>query len=843
MQAALNAKFAEPLKEYYKRRIIVWMDEEGEFSDSVQDMVLENARILIMQKDHMFEIRRQIEIDYADENLVIYCPFAFAVPEDNWLMDVFLYSEEFRADYWSLLFSELHIVNTKETRDFAHGIADFFKSKERIGKLVALKSRYENEKELRNGVFGVLCGIKSWGIADIVRTVLSCENDENNPLRNIEKFCGKEMFWKAVEDAYGYTGAHDTDLLTCYLLVTAAMSTTDSKAFAGLPGNSAYASQAYAFFWNWQREDREGLLEAYNRIEKNYEVGRKLSQMDRDVLMKLGVFPAADQVLLSGTLRSFAEDHFNIDDTETLMKERADKPWYEEYEPYYTAIEALKNMYRFYQAHKDGFNYVSPDLTWKSYTENLYVMDRYYRAFCNAFEDALDRGIMGLEDDLKRAAKVTERLYKNWFLFELNGRWSEQLDSVQDLNAILSTVSKQCFFYSNYISHEDNRSFVIISDGLRYEVAMQLTDVLNGRLNGNTVCSAEVGTYPTTTPVGMAALLPHVSLKLSDDLKITCDGMPTEASNRETVLKAANEKSVAVDFEAFRQMTRAQRQDLVKPANVVYIYHDVIDKVGEAGGKVLPACDQTINELAQMMKILVSEMSASSVYITADHGFIYTRTSLDEYEKTDKDVVEGEVLQYKRRHAIVRNWKFDARANRLSLKNLGRDDLDAVFPRGKYRFRIQGGGSDPYMHGGLSLQELVIPVIHYQNKKAGQKGFQAIEKAEIELLGENRKISNNLFNLFFYQKQPCSGKVLPRQVEVYFEDINGKRISDDHKLTFNSTSEEKNDRRVKVSFRLLESGLDSHADYYLVMKDLETGGKIIREAFRIEVVFGNEFDF
>lgn len=842
MQAALNDKFAEPLKEYYKRRIIVWMDEEGEFTDSVREMTLNNARILIMQKDHMFEIRRQIEIDYADDNLVIYCPFSFSTPEDNWLMDVFLYSEEFRADYWSLLFGELHVANTRETREYAHSIADFFKSKERTGKLVLLKSKYEDEKELRNGVFGVLCGIKSSEIVDIVRTVVSCRNDENSPLRNIEKYCGPDAFWDAVEEVYGYIGNHDTELLTCYLLVTAAMSTTDAKAFSGLPGNSAYASQAYAFFWNWQREDREGLLETYSRIERNYEVGRKLQQMDRDVLMRLGVFPAADQVLLSDTLKSFAEDHFNIDDTETLMRERADKPWFEEYKPYYKGIDALKDMYRFYMAHKDGFNYDNPDLTWKSYTESLYKMDQYYRAFCNAYEESLNRGIMRLEDDLKNAAEVAERLYKNWFLFELNGRWSEQLDNIQDLNEILQTVSRQCHFYSNYVKHEDSRSFVLISDGLRYEVAMQLTDVLNGRLNGNTECRAEVGTYPTITPIGMAALLPHVKLMLEDNMSITCDGMATDAQNRETVLKAANSKSVAVDFEKFRQMTRAQRQELVRPASVIYIYHDVIDKTGEAGGKVLSACDQTINELAQMMKILVNEMSASSVYITADHGFIYTRSPLDEYEKTDKEVVEGEILEYKRRHAIVRNWKFDARANRLSLKNLGREDLDAVFPRGKYRFRIKGSSS-PYMHGGLSLQELVIPVIRYQNRKAGQKGFQAIEKAEVELLGENRKISNNLFSLFFYQKQPCSGKVLPRQVEVFFEDVNGKRISDDHKLTFSSTSEEKNDRRVKVSFRLLESGLDSHADYYLVIKDVESGEKIIREAFHIEVVFGMEFDF
>ena len=75
MRDTLNARFAEPLKEYYSRRIIVWKDEDGEFADEISQMTLDHARILIMQKDHLFEIRRQIEVDYANENLLIYCKY------------------------------------------------------------------------------------------------------------------------------------------------------------------------------------------------------------------------------------------------------------------------------------------------------------------------------------------------------------------------------------------------------------------------------------------------------------------------------------------------------------------------------------------------------------------------------------------------------------------------------------------------------------------------------------------------------------------------------------------------------------------------------------------------
>ena len=138
MKDTLNARFRAPLKEHYRRRIIVWKDEEGEFADAAAELELENARILVMQKDHMFELRRQIEVDCAQENLLIYCPLSFSKPQDNWLLDVFLYSEEFRADYWSLLFQELNIADSPDVRTYARSVADFFGSKERREKLRAL---------------------------------------------------------------------------------------------------------------------------------------------------------------------------------------------------------------------------------------------------------------------------------------------------------------------------------------------------------------------------------------------------------------------------------------------------------------------------------------------------------------------------------------------------------------------------------------------------------------------------------------------------------------------------------------------------------------------------------
>jgi len=839
MQDTLNARFAAPLPDYYNRRIIVWMDEEGTFAETIEDMMLDNARMLVMQRDHMFELRRQIETDYADDNLLLYCPLRFEKPEDNWLMDVFLYSETFRADYWSLLFDELNIENNRDLRDYARTVTGFFGSKERRQKLAALRPKYTDARELQTGIFCVLCGLKTFGMVDVTRTVLIAD-EADSPLKAIEKYCGEGALWDAMKRDYGYTGKRDVTLLASHILASAAMMNSELN-IPGLSGSAAYAIPAYGLFVAWLREDRNALLKLCQATEQADYIATKFERLDRTALMKIGVYPIVDRMLLSATLRSFAEDHYSIDDAETLLHARADKPWHDEYAPYYAVVRHITDMRLFYLAHRDGFHYDTAKLTWQTYAGSLYKMDQAYRAFCNAYEDALNCGVMALEDDLKAAQEAVERLYKNWFLTELGDAWTDALSGTT-LEAALPIVPRQAQFFDRYIAAADSRVFVIVSDGLRYEVAQELTERLNGKLNGNSSCMAMVGTIPTITPVGMAALLPHRKLRLEDDMRMRCDGLATDAASRDAVLKATVSDSLAVGFDDFRQMNRAQRQELVKGMRVVYIYHDVIDKAGESGSKVFSACETAMNELSQMMRILVNELSAANVYITADHGFIHTQSPMREYEKTDREVVEGEVLEYKRRHAVVRNPRHDRRAVFMPLTTLGRDDLAGVFPRGCMRFRLQGG-SGTYMHGGLALQELMVPLIRYQNKKSGQKGFTAITKAEIVLLGDNRKISNNIFTLAFYQKSPCVGKVQARQALARFEDSRGEVISDEHRIIANSAATENNERVTKVTFHLLGSGYDRNTDYWLVLKDAEDGAELSRTAFRIDVVFGLDFDF
>ena len=56
-------------------------------------------------------------------------------------------------------------------------------------------------------------------------------------------------------------------------------------------------------------------------------------------------------------------------------------------------------------------------------------------------------------------------------------------------------------------------------------------------------------------------------------------------------------------------------------------------------------------------------------------------------------------------------------------------------------------------------------------------------------------------------------------------------------------AKEKNERVKRISFRLLGSGYDKYTDYYLVLADGEDRSEMQKIPFRINIVFGLEFDF
>ena len=123
----LEQRFDAPLDEFYKRRIIFWNDEDGDFKEQIADFSLSNALVLVLNETNQFESKRVLNTD-STSNYLVYNPL-ICDAETDWFLDIKLYSEEYRADLVSRWMQEMQIVNTPELRKLVKEHRNFFKAK------------------------------------------------------------------------------------------------------------------------------------------------------------------------------------------------------------------------------------------------------------------------------------------------------------------------------------------------------------------------------------------------------------------------------------------------------------------------------------------------------------------------------------------------------------------------------------------------------------------------------------------------------------------------------------------------------------------------------------------
>ena len=70
----LNRRFAAPLPEFYKRRIIFWRDEDKEFADKLDEVVLENAKVVALTGNKACSVKKLLSVEDLTTNYRVYSP-------------------------------------------------------------------------------------------------------------------------------------------------------------------------------------------------------------------------------------------------------------------------------------------------------------------------------------------------------------------------------------------------------------------------------------------------------------------------------------------------------------------------------------------------------------------------------------------------------------------------------------------------------------------------------------------------------------------------------------------------------------------------------------------------
>ena len=252
-------------------------------------------------------------------------------------------------------------------------------------------------------------------------------------------------------------------------------------------------------------------------------------------------------------------------------------------------------------------------------------------------------------------------------------------------------------------------------DALRFEMASELCRLLKDDFKLE--IQPAIGTMPTITEIGMAALLP----KAHESAKVVAVGggkLALEVGGK--VIKDRKDRVAFLKEHAGVSVFDAKLDDLLpKPTKkvkdgiqnnqLILITSQEIDELGEADNvaQARLQIDGVLGHLRRGVRVL-ADHGIKIIVLVADHGHLFA----DEIGEDMKiESPGGKVEDLHRRVWVGVGGNSEPSYLRTSLTSLGVDsDLDIATPWTFACFKSKGGGR-AYFHGGLSPQELIVPVV------------------------------------------------------------------------------------------------------------------------------------
>lgn len=836
-QLSLN-QISDKLNHEFKgdfRNIVFWYDDKGEFEADMADLQLEHTQIIQLTKTNLFQTKILLERTDPKGNYLVYAPYPKPPSRENHLADTIKYSKEFFADRASLLMVDLGIQETY--KPVIQKYLKFFAAKDRTQRFYDFELDHYTTETIEVGLMSALTKSKNPTFEEVLLKILAEDNMEDSGyLAEFEKYQLDEAFWKLCSQEFGYIDENPNMVK----LVMSFFVTYTSKTIKGeLPGSlksylATKPGSVIAFMDQMMNSIlyREKFNDLSDKIFKYIDGERNLAILPAQEVVDLEVFPIADETMIIWmTERLLAEDlnaEIEGKSLSQLTKHRDTKHFSERYKLDY---HMLKHAYYVIRAtlfvpENDILSLI------KQYDEQTYFIDTHYRKFYYYYDQLSD---VHKYDELRI---LVENIYTNRYLDVIIKKFNELFS----YEKVKGQFKLQKNFYNNFVRNNRERTIVIISDGLRYEVAKELVKRFQRDEKTSAKIEPQIGVLPSYTQLGMASLLPHLTLEISEDYAVKVDGKPMGTLKaRQEILQSVNNDSLCIQFDEVKRMKQQDLRDTFQGKSVVYIYHNQIDGRGDkvvSEDEVFNSCEEAITEIFTLIKRLTTQVSATSFLVTADHGFIYKREKLEEGAKIDKFYEKADQLN--RRFIVTENPYEEMGTQKMALKDVidEEDERYVVYPSTSNVFKMPGGGQN-YVHGGSSPQELLIPVVQVKT----QKGYVETEDAKISLISSLQKVTNLILNLDFIQKEPISNVVKPATYKVSFVDEQERLVSNENIYAANSKESDASKRLFKLRFSLKNQTYDRSKKYYLVAINEQTGLRVLRYEIMIDIAFAGDFGF
>ena len=830
----MNEKIKSALEnQFQKHRLVFWYDASGDMLKYFEELELEGVKKEQIANNE-FGLKIKVLVREPKQKFLIYQPSSCPSPESNWLLDLNLAHTLFDTNKISLYLQEMNLG--REYYELVQEHADFFSSAKRMKEFRNQVISGDSQDQFRLKLFAVLCEVNpEW--EEIFRTLTEkiLEGTYDYWLEQATRFNLNGYLWEVLTKKFGYQSSQPTfkDFLYTWLR------DTFNKT---LPNQTGKMTQdAFVLFTHWKNneETRELLQKLSEKASKDLGMEDEISRMAPLELLNGDGFDSIERTVLSALRDGILNDKLNDDQVNVWVKCREKKLFFKKYEDIYLGLKEGSNFLNLLR--RSDYKSKSFKEGVENYVNRTYSVDTLYRKYIAATEKAEHRDIFAsLSDKIERA-------YANSWLLTQNNSWQEILDKQNAWNA--EQWSSQRNFWDTEVksyAEKGKRVFVIISDGLRFESGKDLSFRIVREDRYDCEVDFRITGLPCFTQLGMASLLPHQKLSFSGkDQYIFADGISTQGTqNRTKILQLAHSRSVAITAEDFLNMNaHKEGREYIKDFDVIYIYSNQIDKAGDEKTTESKVFKATEDEFDQVIKLLkhIANMNGTNTLITADHGYLYQHNPLDE---SDFIAYEsgGEVYKDNRRFVIGKNLRMESGVMKFSSPQLNLEgDTEIIIPKGMGRFRQRGSGSR-YVHGGASLQEIIVPVIRVNKKRKSD-----VALVEVEILQSGTNITSNQYGLAFFQKDSVSDKRSPRSLRAGFYSKDDKLISDQVMLTFDVRDSDNagREKRHRFIFKQEASSFNGQ-DVFLKLEEQVEGTSQFRLykslTYQMRISFGAEFN-
>lgn len=841
-----------------KHRIVFWYDPDGRHRDVVSDLNL-SADVLEIENNELW-IKYRVVTEEPRRHFLIYAPYARPADAENWLLDLVLAGFSFSTDLSETYREELGLSRDFQTFISAH-VAFFDNHRDRFAPLAELiDPESETVESLAAKMISVLAAPEAESRRSAARFTLSlfaliteAISGESARWDALVRFGLDEAWRQALADYIPDAGPAVTP--------SGAAIEIFRQVWALELEGQATRPQRNCRFLIGEWRDRFAHDSRYHAVVQWVEnasgVPSQLHGMTTDQLTSLSLFPAVDWELAHRLVAEASEPHADWQRIGRIAEERSSTFWVRSGDAAVRAIyQCLERVARFESTL--GTADLSPaaaDELVARYQSSLYAVDQLYRQVLARYRAAGSPSTMA---DL--VARV-EGKYLHQYLQPLAESWDQAQGQAHAQGQAPAQpqphgggagfgLPMQSRFFETVVApflRDNAKVVVIISDAMRFEVGQELA----GRLRGENRLSVDDGAMlalaPTVTKVGMNALLPHETLRMEQDGRVLLDGQhvtTTEGRGRhlgDTVAHRFPGKTAgAFRLSDLSELSVAAARERVAGLDVMYIYSNTIDARSDnqkTESESPDAVEDELKRLVAMVRKITGQLNRTHVVITADHGYLYQSGPL-----VDAHTLAAETPDNgnKERRYLLGSHSTDGPFMTVSDDaGVVGSDAPLTFVEGLYRIKRPGGGVR-FVHGGLSLQERIIPVMRV---RAGRR--DDTEPVSVAIMKPtNATITTPTYVVRFFQEHPVTEKRPAITLRGQFAASDGTAISDSIEMTFDSADESGENRGRSAEFHFGPTAVHANGKSVTLVLERIVGGTAVpyaRESFRYQTIGDRDF--